>query len=273
MALCLLFIVLSSQAGFSYASEYQKRLWLKWSKYSPLSEKTISHESFKVFLARYLKPQADGINLIDYYKVSTVDRKILKEYLKSLSNIKIEQYNRDEQLAYWLNFYNALVINLILEHLPINNMREITLSSPLLARGPWQANIVTIAETKLSLYDIKNRIVRPIWNDPRVLYALFDGTVASPSLFEKPFSKGSLDTDLNTITRRYVNSLRGVQIQDKEITVSSLYDWFEEDFGGRKQDVIWHITQYANPRLKAQLEKANTINNYVYNWHINAIYE
>lgn len=187
-----------------------------------------------------------------------------------MCSLQIANYSRQEQLAYWINLYNALFINLILEHLPIESIKEISLSSPLLMRGPWYENLINIDGRAISLYDIKNRIVRPTWNDPRALYAFFDGTVGGPSLFDKPFSASSLDKDLNTISNRYVNSLRGVQLQENILTVSMLYDWFEEDFGGSKQDVIWHLKQFANPSLKKKLETIDTIDNYAYNWHLNA---
>lgn len=187
-----------------------------------------------------------------------------------MSAISISHYHREEQLAYWLNLYNALVMNIVLEHYPISSIQDINISPGLFTAGPWEANVITIENSKLSLHDIKNRIIRPIWNDPRTLYALSNGSLGAPNLFSEPFKRKDLNKQLNQVASYYINCMRGVHVIGDKLIASELYQWYEEDFGDNKQDVIEHIKIFASPLLKRQLDKIKTIDTYTYNWHLNA---
>lgn len=79
-----------------------------------------------------------------------------------------------------------------------------------------------------------------------------------------------IEEQLNQAASNYINSLRGVSVIEGKLIISKLYDWYEEDFGGTKQDVIFHLLQFAKEPLQSQLKHINTIDSYIYNWHINA---
>ncbi|HAT9084518.1 TPA: DUF547 domain-containing protein, partial [Legionella pneumophila subsp. pneumophila] len=191
------------------------------------------------------------------------------EYIKNLSQIDIDNYNRQEQLAYWINLYNALTVLTVANYYPIANIQEINISPGLFSVGPWGANIITIKNTNLSLDDINNRIIRPIWNDPRTHYALNNATIGAPNLSKQAYQGSLLEQQLNDAAFKYINSLRGVHVIEGKLIVSKLYDWYEEDFGGTKKYVIKHLLQFAKEPLRNQLKHINTIDSYIYNWHIN----
>jgi hypothetical protein len=255
--------------GFANAA-YYKSLWPKWEVNSPLSQTVISHKLWQDFLNRRIVTNEENINLVDYGHMTQTDLNLLKTYLKSMAEININDYNRNEQLAYWLNVYNALTVQIAANYYPVTSVQEINISPGLFSIGPWGANLITIKETSLTLDDIDNRIIRAIWNDPRTHYALNNATIGSPNLSRKAYQSDTLEEQLNTAASTYINSLRGVSVIEGKLIISKLYEWYEEDFGGTKQDVIFHLLQFAKEPLQSQLKHINSIDSYIYNWHINS---
>ena len=261
-------LVMSIIAGLAHAS-FHKSLWPKWEVNNPLSTETISHQAWQNFLDKHVVTNEEHINLIDYAHLSQQDLKLLKDYVKAMSLIDIDNYNRQEQLAYWINLYNALTVQTVANYYPIANIQEINISPGLFSVGPWGANLLTIKNTTLSLDDINNRIIRPVWNDPRTHYALNNATIGAPNLSKQAYQGIHLEHQLNDAATNYINSLRGVQVIEGKLIISKLYDWYEEDYGGTKQDVIKHLLQFAHEPLLSQLKHINSIDSYVYNWHLN----
>ncbi|USQ13465.1 DUF547 domain-containing protein [Legionella lytica] len=255
--------------GLTHASFY-KSLWPQWEVNNPLSKEIISHQLWQDFLNRRIITSPENINLVDYAHFSQTDLNLLKDYLRDMAQINIDNYNRAEQLAYWINVYNALTVQTIANYYPISTIQEVNISPGLFSVGPWGANLITIKKTTLSLDDINNRIIRPIWNDARTHYALNNASIGAPNLSKTAYHGYNLEEQLNKAALTYVNSLRGVSVIEGRLIISKLYDWYEEDFGGTKQDVITHLLQFAKEPLQSQLKHTNTIDSYVYNWHLNS---
>lgn len=264
----LLILCLTIKTAFAFTIP-GKNLWPIWEPNNATSQKTINHSTWQKFLKKYVHTNIDGINVISYGKVSQADKDNLDDYIWRLSQIKIAQYNRNTQLAYWINLYNALVVKVILEHYPVDTIRQINISPGFFAQGPWKANLVKVDGIALSLDDIEHRILRPIWNDPRIFYGINCGSVGCPNLQKTAFTGANVNQLLNKAAKEYINSLRGVQIIDKKLVTSRLYQWYKKDFGGSDQDVINHLMIYANPKLKKQLQKFHQISDSEYNWHLN----
>lgn len=265
----ILILMLLLISGFANASFY-KSLWPKWEVNNPLSKEVISHQPWQTFLNRRIVTNEENINLVDYAHMTQTDLNLLKDYLKSMSEININNYNRSEQLAYWINVYNALTVQIIANYYPVTTVQEINISPGLFSIGPWGANLITIKDTPLTIDDINNRIIRAIWNDPRTHYAVNNGTIGAPNLSRKIYQGKLLEEQLNQAASNYINSLRGVNVIEGKLIISKLYDWYQEDFGGTKQDVIFHLLQFAKEPLQSQLKHINTIDSYIYNWHINS---
>ena len=262
-------ILMLLTTGIAHASFY-KNLWPKWEVNNPYSQKVICHQLWQEFLNRRVFSNEEYINLIDYSHMTQTDLNLLKNYLKSMSEIDIDNYNRNEQLAFWINVYNALTTQIIANYYPVSTVQEINISPGLFSIGPWGANLITIKGTPLTLDDINNRIIRAIWNDPRTHYALNNGTIGAPNLGQKVYEGKTLQEQLNNAASNYINSLRGVNVIEGKLIISKLYNLYEEDFGGTKQDVLFHLLQFAKEPLRSQLKHINTIDSYMYNWHINS---
>lgn len=262
-------ILLFIGTALAHAS-FHKSLWPTWEVNNPLSKETISHQLWQEFLNKHVSTNDEKINLVDYGNLNQHDLDSLKEYIKYLSQIDISHYNRQEQLAYWLNLYNALTVQTVANYYPVANIQEINISPGLFSVGPWGANLITINAIPLSLDDINNRIIRPIWNDPRTHYALNNATIGAPNLNKQAYLGSLIEEQLNDSASAYINSFRGAQVIEGKLIISKIYDWYEEDFGGTKKDVIKHLLQFAKEPLRSQLKHTNTIDSYIYNWHINS---
>lgn len=255
--------------GLTHAAFY-KSLWPKWEPNNPLSHKVISHQLWQEFLDKRVVTNEERINLVDYAHMTQAELDLLKKYIKKMADIPIDNYNRKEQLAYWINLYNALTVQTVINYYPIVTIQDINISPGLFSVGPWGANLITINDSPLTLDDINNRIIRAIWNDSRTHYALNNATIGAPNLSKKVYLGKTIDIQLNEATSIYINSLRGVNVIEGKLIISKLYDWYEEDFGGSKQCVIKHLKQFAKEPLLSQLKHTNSIDSYIYNWHINS---
>ena len=80
-----------------------------------------------------------------------------------------------------------------------------------------------------------------------------------------------LDVQLDQAAIEFVNHKRAVQIADGQIEISSIYHWFQDDFGGSDQGVISHLKAYAEPDLAMKLEGLRSIQGHGYDWHLNDV--
>ena len=244
-------------------------LWDRWTAHDPASEAAIDHGLWGEILARCLVTGSDGVNRFDYAKAAADDLGRLDAYLAMLAATSISDHRRPEQMAYWINLYNALTIKVVLDHYPVKSIRDIDISPGLLSDGPWGRKLVAIERETLSLDDIEHQILRPIWRDPRIHYAVNCASIGCPNLQPAPFEAGMLDSQLDQAAIEFVNHRRGVAIEGGRITVSSIYDWFQEDFGGSDPGVIAHLKAYAAPDLAMKLEGFERIDDDGYDWRLN----
>ena len=244
-------------------------LWPKWQTQDAASKAEIDHSEWSEFLEKYLSQDEKGVALVDYGAVTSADRTALDNYIQRLSDIQIAAHNRGVQLAYWINIYNALSVQVVLDNYPVESIRDIKISPGLFDLGPWGKALVTIDGEPLTLNDIEHRILRPIWRDPRLHYVLNCASIGCPNLGGSAYSAGGIEADLDTAARDYVNSDRGVRVVDGQISVSKIYDWFVEDFGGTEQAVLEHLSIYAGPELDAQLASIGGISGQHYDWALN----
>ena len=245
------------------------KLWERWLAHDPSATRDIDHGAWEAFLMRYVRIGPDNIHRVAYGAVTPADREALDAYLARLSSTPITEYNRAEQLAYWINLYNALAVDAVIEHYPVASILEIGARSGRLAERPFDAPLIEVDGRKLSLNDIQNRILRPIWRDPRILYALSCAALACPNLQPAPFTGDQLDRQLSEAAMAYVNDARCIQMEDDELVLSSLFRWYREDFGGSDRAVIYHLMGFAAPRLAMKLQRFDRIAGDVFDWRLN----
>lgn len=245
------------------------RLWERWLAHREESTLRVNHAAWGEFLDKYVLESADGVNRVSYGSVAPEDKRKLEGYIASLAAVPVSRLGRSEQLAYWINLYNALTVKVVLDHYPMKSILDIRISPGWFSKGPWGKKLVTVEGEALSLDDIEHRILRPIWRDPRVHYAVNCASVGCPNLARLPYTAETVEGMLDRNAREYVNHPRGVSVAEKGLVVSSIYEWFKEDFGGTDRAVIQHLKKYASPSLAKALAKAARIDDDRYDWRLN----
>lgn len=207
--------------------------------------------------------------MVRYAEVTPADREALQAYIQSLQGTTVSALIRDRQMAYWINFYNALTVEVILEHYPVASIRGINISPGFFTRGPWDAPLVEVEGESLTLNDMEHRILRPIWQDPRIHYAVNCASLGCPNLQPRAFTADNLEPMLNKAAREFINHPRGVQFDGKRLRLSSIFNWFSEDFGQNNQEILEHIAGYAEPPLAETLRTYTGRISYDYDWDLN----
>jgi hypothetical protein len=232
------------------------------------------HGQYAQVLARVVRGGA-----VDYAALQR-DRKLLDSYraqLAAVTETALAGWTRDQQLAFWINAYNAGVLATVIDHYPITRGSLVGLAFP--ANSIWQiagafkAARHEVAGRARSLDDIEHRILRPRFREPRVHMALVCAARGCPPLRAEPFVSDRLDAQLDDQTRAYLSDRAHGFSWDsaaKRLEVSSIFKWFAEDFaaaGGVRAFVAQHI---GDPVLATAVGDANNSLRYLdYDWSLN----
>ena len=161
------------------------QLWSHWTTYDAKSTVSVDHQPWQRLLSRYVVASDDGINRVAYRAFDDSSKILLSQYLKTLSNLQPTQLNQAQQLAYWINLYNALTVQVILDHPKKSSIRSM---GPLLSFGPWDKAYLIIEGKPVSLDDIEHRILRPIWQDHRLHFVLNCASIGCPNLSQNAYT-------------------------------------------------------------------------------------
>ncbi len=231
--------------------------------------KTVDHGAWDKLLKAYVKPDASGLNRVAYTKFKAEGHQELKAYVAALQAVDVPSLSKAEQFAFWANLYNARTIDVVLDKYPVKSIKDVSLGGglkTLVTGGPWQAKVAKVGGFDLSLDDIENKILREIYKDPRVHYAVNCASVGCPNLLLEAFTGAKLEAQLDAGAKGFINSPRGITFTGDKVWASSIYDWFKADFGGSVASITAHMATYAEPALKAQLAKVTAIHDYGYDW-------
>lgn len=222
-------------------------------------------------LKRYGSKDGD-LNRFDYSGLSRAsgDMNKLDNYINDLAGLKPSAMDKHEALAYWANLYNALTVQTVARNWPVKSIKEIR--SGTFTPGPWKKDIISVEGRTLSLDGIEHDTMRAQNDEPRIHYMVNCASIGCPNLMLREWRAETLEADLTAAAIAFVNSERGAKVSGGKLTVSSIYKWYKEDFGGSDSGVIAHLRQYADTELKAQLDGLTKISKDKYNWDVNKTY-
>ena len=266
VSLYLVLVIALSAAAVSPAQAMRAEPWERWTVHDPGAAAQLNHVAWDYLLDTYLR-RAGTAQLFDYRAVTPRDKALLDEYVESLAGVPVRRFARPEQLAFWINLYNAVTVKVVLDNYPIASIREV--DSFFRLGGPWNEKRVTVEGEKLSLDDIEHRIIRPIWRDARVHYVLNCAAKGCPNLAAVAFTSANTEALLDAGALAYINDGRGVRLRDGDLYVSSIFKWYREDFGGSDAGILAHLKKYARPGLRARLAAVKRIKGYSYDWGLN----
>ncbi len=267
---CIVFhLSLCALASPSAVAAADTDAWDFWAEDNPQSTRQIDHTLWQNFLDQYLVPQADGVNRVAYNRVGPGDgRKGLKTYLQTLTAIDPRDLNRNEQFAYWVNLYNALTVEVVLSNPSKKSIRR--MGKGLFSFGPWDDPVATIADEEVTLNDIEHRILRPIWQDPRIHFVVNCASIGCPNLQPQALRADNLETLLDAAQSEYINHPRGVDNSPGTLILSSIFDWYQSDFASDPQGLLKYLARFhqqPDALLQADPERLK----FDYDWTLNSL--
>ncbi len=210
--------------------------------------KSISHEIWNTLLQKYVSASGQ----VNYYGLKG-EKEQLDIYIKLLSeNYPNSKWDRNEQLAYWINVYNANTVKLILMNYPLKSITDLD--------KPWDQKFIAVGKISYSLNQIENEIIRPIFQEPRIHFAVNCAARSCPPLLNEAFTPEKLISQLEKQTRAFINSSAN-KITTNKVELSKIFDWYGEDFG----ELLSFIGKYSNVGVKGSAK----ISFLEYDWALN----
>ena len=245
----VLLVVIAGGAGYYfYSNQNTSELDQRFATHSSDSELEIDHSEWQVILDDYLVSDTEsGVNLFDYEGLLDDGREPLDDYIEALEDTDPLTLNEQEQKAYWINLYNSLTAQLILNNYPLASITN--LGSNPLEFGPWNEVSTEINGFELSLNDIEHRIIRPKFNDYRIHFAVNCASIGCPNLATEVFVADSLDEQLDQAATEYLIHPRGISFEDDQLHLSTLFEWYADDFGEVRAAFWQHLANIPARRL------------------------
>jgi hypothetical protein len=213
-----------------------------------------------------LKTHVDERGLVDYAALRA-DAAALDAYLGRLATIDLASLGRDEQLATLINAYNAFTLRLIADHYPIHSIRDIP------EADRWKAVRWTLAGKQVSLDHIEHEMIRPVFGEPRIHFALVCAAVSCPPLRREAYRGDRIEKQLDDQMRQThgINTpWTQFDATNNLLRVTSLYDWFAGDFKPQSPTTQAYVARYV-PELKSTIDAGGAIkvDFLPYDWQLN----
>ena len=244
-------------------------LWPLWNKQNNANSASIDHSAWQRFLDAHVETHPDGINRVDYAGIAGGPGEILlKSYLRESTALDPRTFNRDEQFADWVNLYNALTIDLVLRYPRKKSIRR--MGERFFSIGPWNDPVATIAGESVTLNDIEHRILRPIWRDHRIHFAVNCASLGCPNLSKTAFTAANSEAQLAAAERTYLAHSRGVEITgNNKVRLSTIFKWYRVDFAGTEQELVSAYIGRHRPDVAALAREGRVRVSYEYDWALN----
>jgi hypothetical protein len=220
------------------------------------------HQAFTSLLQKHVDEQG----MVDY-KGFLRDREQLKAYLETLESNppNPQEWSEAEQLAYWINAYNAYTIDLILEHYPLKSIKDIgsAIQVPFV-NSPWDIKFINIKGKKFDLNNLEHNIIREEFNEPRIHFALVCAARSCPKLRREAYTAEKLDAQLSQQAKQFLTDPAKNRIGEQEVQLSKLFNWYQGDFT-KKGSLIDFLNKYAPLTIQPDAE----ISYLDYDWRLN----
>ena len=220
------------------------------------------HEIFTQLLEEYV----DNDGMVNYDGIAE-NIALLNRYLQELEQNPPDSRNwaETEELAYWINAYNAYTLQLIIKHYPLSSIKDIGsfIQVPFI-NSAWDIPFIEIGEEKLTLNDIEHRILRKEYNEPRIHFAIVCASISCPKLRPEAYVSSKLNDQLEEQAVEFINDESKNLISADQIEISRIFQWFGGDFK-KGQTLIDYLNKYSrvNIRLDAEVGYLD------YNWGLN----
>lgn len=256
---CLMIgLVLLGSAAFREPNE---PAYLTNSRSLPAAD-PVDHSIFDRLAKKYINEKG----LVNY-KGFKSEQKELKKYLDLLSaNPPGSNWSQNEQIAYWINMYNANTIELILEHYPLKSIKDIgsKIQIPFVTT-PWAIKFIPLGNEKISLDNIEHGTLRKKFDDKRIHFALVCAARSCPRLRNEAYTGSKLDAQLDDQGTDFLNNPAKNAITPQKASLSKYFDWYKGDWKDNGKSIEYWVNRYS----KTKISKDTDISFMDYNWALN----
>ncbi|PQV51367.1 uncharacterized protein DUF547 [Jejuia pallidilutea] len=180
------------------------------------------------------------------YKDLKKNHKLLLSYIEQLGkNIPNNAWSKEEKLAYWINAYNAMTIDLILRHYPVKSIKDI--------KNPWQQRYWKLGEKWYNLDEIEHDILRKM-NEPRIHFAIVCASYSCPKLQNEAFNASNLEAQLTNATNEFLSDPERNAISVNNLELSKIFQWFAKDFK-QNGSLIDFLNRYSKVEISQNAKK------------------
>ena len=235
-----------------------------------------SHTAFTDVLNEHVEVYDAGLKSAVNYRELSENRLPLDNYLASLSAVELSEYEswtHEQQLAFLINAYNAFTLQLIIDNIDKFESGKADSIRNLggLFSSPWEKSFFTLLGEKRTLDWVEHEKIRVDFDEPRIHAALVCAAASCPKLRAEAFTGESLETQLEDQMITFLSDRDKNGIDDKDIYLSKIFDWYREDFDGLRD----YLRTYSRP-LSGDSGSSDNMNfqsldiRFVdYNWKLN----
>ncbi|MBF8965492.1 DUF547 domain-containing protein [Pontibacter sp. FD36] len=221
-----------------------------------------SHQVWDELLRQHVRKTGE----VDY-KGFIRDKAKLQRYLDTISNNPPDKktWSEAEQLAYWINAYNAYTVKLIIDNYPLKSIQDLhpTLKVPGV-NTVWHKKFFKIGGQEASLDEIEHKILRKQFDEPRIHFAINCASFSCPPLRNEAFVASKLDKQLDEMARAFINDPKRNKISPNRAEVSQIFNWFKGDFT-KNGSLIEFLNKYSSTKLRPNAE----VDYMKYDWSLN----
>lgn len=210
-----------------------------------------NHQAWNALLKKYV----DAEGHVDYKGFNT-DRALLKNYISKLGeNMPNSNWTKEDKLAYWINAYNAMTVDLIIRNYPLKSIRDID--------KPWDQRLWKLGDKWFNLDEIEHQILRKM-NEPRIHFGIVCASYSCPKLLNEAYTSTKIEAQLTQSTRDFLSDSKRNSISENELNLSKIFQWFAKDF---KSDgtLIEFLNTYSDIKISSNAKKKFKD----YNWDLN----
>ncbi|MFN0213884.1 MAG: DUF547 domain-containing protein [Saprospiraceae bacterium] len=226
-----------------------------------IDSQPVTHEIWADLLRKHV-----GVDGNVNYKGFIRDSAELNRYLKLLETAHPSDkgWTVQEQMAYWINAYNAYTIALIVRNYPVESIKDIKRGLPFI-NSVWDIKFITIQGYTYDLNNIEHNILRPVFKDARIHAAINCASYSCPRLLNEAYTAEYLENQLDKSMRDFVNDPLRNQITAEKAKISEIFKWFKGDFERDAGSVRAYLNRYATVKLTDK----TTISHLDYQWTLN----
>ncbi len=195
------------------------------------------------------------------WKSNPGDLQALQRVVDGIAQEKIKGMNPKEQLAFYVNAYNAWILHEALEKYPTKSVKDLLFTF-------FTSKRIKVAGEQTSFNALEKETIRSKFQDPNVHFALNCASRSCPPLQPEPFRGDKLDAQFEKLARGFVNSERGVRLaaDGKSVQLSKIFDWYKDDFA-KQGGVLGFINQRRTSPIPADAK----IGYQEYDWSLNEV--